>query len=68
MQQPDTRGTDTSDDTLAHPVEPSAPARQRRRRLIKTAVVAAAGVAAASGYVQPSVRALQTPVAHAFSF
>jgi hypothetical protein len=36
--------------------------------LIKTAVVAAAGVAAASGYVQPSVRALKTPVAHAFSF
>ena len=54
--------------------EPAAPAgvprqRVRRRRLIKGAVVAGAGVVAASGvYVRPSVRPLRVPTVHAFSF
>lgn len=40
--------------------------RVRRRRLVKAA--AAAGAVFASAYVRPSVRPLQAPVAHAFSF
>jgi len=42
--------------------------RVSRRRLVKAATVTVAGVAAASGYVRPSVRPLQIPIAHAFSF
>jgi len=45
-----------------------APRRRSRRRLIKAAVAAGAGVAGASGYIKPSVRMLQIPTAHAFSF
>ena len=44
------------------------PRRVGRRRLVKAATATAAGIVAASGYVRPSVRPLQTPVAHAFSF
>jgi hypothetical protein len=44
------------------------PRRVNRRRLVKGAAVAAGAVVAASGYIQPSVRPLQAPVAHAFSF
>ncbi|MBV9546917.1 MAG: twin-arginine translocation signal domain-containing protein [Chloroflexi bacterium] len=42
--------------------------RITRRRLVKAATATVAGVAAASGYVPPSVRPLQVPIAHAFSF
>jgi len=43
--------------------------RMGRRRVIKAATITVAGVAAASSvYVRPSVRPLQVPVAHAFSF
>ncbi len=55
----------------ARPVRPDAEFRKRRvrrRRLVKTAAIVIAGAAAASGYVQPSVTPLQSPVASAFSF
>jgi hypothetical protein len=35
---------------------------------VKTAAVVAAGIAGASGYVQPNITPLQAPVASAFSF
>jgi hypothetical protein len=43
-------------------------ARLGRRKLVKTAAAALTGAVAASGYIQPSIRPLQVPVAHAFSF
>jgi hypothetical protein len=48
--------------------EPSATPRVRRRRVIKAAGALGAAAAGLSGYIQPSVRPLQLPVAHAFSF
>jgi hypothetical protein len=48
--------------------EASQPKRRGRRRLLKAAVAGGAAVVGASGYVAPSVRPLQLPVAHAFSF
>ena len=48
--------------------EASQPKRRARRRLLKAAVAGGAAIVGASGYVAPSVRPLQLPVAHAFSF
>ncbi len=43
--------------------------RVRRRLLVKAAVATGAAVVGASGaYVQPSVRPIQIPTVHAFSF
>ena len=48
---------------------PPARRRVRRRRLIKAAAATGAAVVGASGvYVRPSVRPLQVPTVHAFSF
>jgi len=59
------RGDDPGDGQQARQAKQP---KLNRRRLVKTAAAAATAVAAASGYVQPSVRPLQVPVAHAFSF
>jgi len=48
--------------------EASGPKRRGRRRLLKAAVATGAAVVGASTYVQPSVRPLEIPVAHSFSF
>jgi hypothetical protein len=71
--------TDTNEPTTQHSQSPSevgawryAVARKvrrvRRRGLVKVATATVAVVIGTSGYVRPSVRPLQAPSAHAFSF